>query len=163
MPDRLSALDIKKKVFSQKMRGEDSEEVRAFLDLAAAEVELLTIEKKESEERLAITIERLDHYVSLEQTIEKTLAAAQQTAVVMQEQARKEAELILRDADVERSRKIGDARMELDRIDSQLMRARGEYQSMIARMRAALDGMRAFLQSTEVAAAGSTVDTSGTP
>jgi cell division initiation protein len=149
MPDRLRALDIKKKEFPQKMRGPDPEEVRAFLDQAAEEVELLTIEKKDAEDRLAASTERLDYYISLERTIEKTLAAAQQSVVKMEEQARKEAELILRDAELERSRKVSDARMELDRIESQLLRARGEYQSMIARMRSTMAGFESFMQTLE--------------
>ena len=149
MPDRLSALDIKKKVFSQKMRGDDSDEVRAFLDLAAAEVELLTVEKMDAENRLASTTERLDYYVSLEQMIEKTLAAAQQTVVKMEEQARKEAELILREASIERDRKVNETRVELDRIQSNLVRARSEYQSMISRLRSTMVGFDSFMRSLE--------------
>lgn len=147
MPERLSALDIKKKEFPQKMRGPDADEVRTFLELAAAEVELLTIEKRETDERLADANVRLEYYVSLEQTIEKTLAAAQQTVVRMEEQARKEVELIMRDAELERARKLADARTELDRLESQTIRTRAEYQSMIARMRAALAGFETFMQS----------------
>src|SRR5690242_12104638 len=98
----LTALEIKKKEFTQKMRGADPDEVQAFLDQISAEVEVLMVEKKEGEERLAILLEKLEHYTSLEQTIEKTLAAAQQTAVTLQEQAKREAELILRDAELER-------------------------------------------------------------
>ncbi len=149
MPDRLSALDIKKKEFSQKMRGDDSDEVRAFLDRTATEVELLTIEKKDAEDRLASQTERLDYYISLEQTIEKTLAAAQQTVVKMEDQARREAELILREAALERDRKVSDTRLELDHIQSDLIRARGEYQSMIVRMRSTMAGFESFMTTLE--------------
>ena len=149
MPDRLSALDIKKKVFSQKMRGDDPGEVRAFLDLAAAEVEQLTLEKMDAEDRLASTSERLDYYVSLEQMIEKTLAAAQQTVVKMEDQARREAELILREAALERDRTVSETRVELDRIQSDLLRARSEYQSMVSRMRSTMVGFDTFMRSLE--------------
>ncbi|HEX5317121.1 MAG TPA: DivIVA domain-containing protein [Candidatus Kapabacteria bacterium] len=145
----LSALEIKKKEFTQKMRGADPEEVQAFLDQVSAEVEALTIEKKESEERLAIVIERLDHYASLEQTIEKTLAAAQQTAVIMQEQAKREADLILRDAELERNRKLNDARIEQNRLESDVVRLRSEYQSLLSRMRATTDGFNSYLRTME--------------
>lgn len=149
----LSALEIKKKEFTQKMRGADAEEVQAFLDQVSAEVEAMAIEKKESEERLAIVIERLDHYVSLEQTIEKTLAAAQQTAVTLQEQAKREVELILRDAELERNRKLNDARIEQNRLESDVMRLRSEYQSLLARMRASADGFSSYLRTMEQDAA----------
>ncbi|HZK76205.1 MAG TPA: DivIVA domain-containing protein, partial [Candidatus Kapabacteria bacterium] len=97
--------------------------------------------------------ERLDHYVSLEQTIEKTLAAAQQTAVTMQEQAKREVELILRDADLERNRKMNDARIEKNRLESDVVRLRSEYQSLLARMRASADGFSSYLRTMEQDAA----------
>ena len=147
---RLSALEIKKKEFQQKMRGFDPEEVQAFLDLVSDEVELLTREKREAEERHGNVREKLDHYLSIEQTLEKTLVAAQQTAVKMEEQARKEAELILRDAELERARKLNDVRIDLDRTQSDLLRARGEYQSMLSRMRSLMAGFTTFIQSLEV-------------
>jgi len=149
----LSALEIKKKEFSQKMRGADAEEVQAFLDQISAEVEAMMVEKKESDERLAILIEKLEHYTSLEQMIEKTLAAAQQTAVTMQEQAKREAELTLRDAELERNRKLNDARIEQNRLESDLLRLRSEYQSLLARMRAAADGFSSYLRTMEQDAA----------
>jgi cell division initiation protein len=146
---RLSALDIKKKEFQQKMRGADPDEVQAFLNQVSEEVELLAVEKKELEERLMTSEERLGHYLSLESSLEKTLAAAQQTAVRLEDQARKEAELILREVDVERNRKMNDLRIEVDHVQSQLLRARGEYQSMIARLRSIMAGFTTYVQSIE--------------
>src|SRR5438045_3751589 len=93
---RLTALEIKKKEFEQKMRGADPEAVQAFLDQVSTEVETLTLEKREMEEVLLKTREKLEHYTALESTIEKTLAAAQQTAVTMAEQGKKDVGLILR-------------------------------------------------------------------
>ncbi len=145
----LSALEIKKKEFTQKMRGADAEEVQAFLDQISAEVEAMMVEKKESDERLAILIEKLEHYASLEQMIEKTLAAAQQTSVIMQEQAKRDAELILRDAELERSRKLNDARVEQNRLEFDVLRLRSEYQSLLARMRGAMDGFTAVMKAME--------------
>ncbi len=148
-----SALEIKKKEFNQKMRGADLDEVQAFLDQVSAEVEAMMVEKKESDERVAILIEKLEHYTLLEQMIEKTLAAAQQTAVTMQEQAKREAELILRDAELERSRKLNDARIEQNRMEADVLRLRSEYQSMLARMRAAMEGFSSYLRSMQEEAA----------
>jgi cell division initiation protein len=149
---RLSPLEIKKKEFQQKMRGFDPEEVQAFLDLASEEAELLTREKREAEERFVNAQEKLDHYLSIEQTLEKTLVAAQQTAVKMEEQAKKEAELILRDAELERARKMNDVRMDLDRAQSDLLRTRSEYQTMLSRMKSLMAGFSTFIQSLEAEA-----------
>jgi cell division initiation protein len=145
----ISALEIKKKEFTQKMRGADPEEVQAFLDQLSSDVEAMALEKKESEERLALMTERLDHFISLEHTIEKTLAAAQQTSVTLQEQAKREAELILRDAELERNRKLNDARIEQNRLESDVLRLRSEYQSLLTRMRVAAEGFSSFLRTME--------------
>jgi len=147
---RLSALEIKKKEFQQKMRGADPEEVQAFLDQISAEVESLAGEKKELEDNLATVRERLDHYISLEQTIEKTLAAAQQTAVVMQEQAKKESELILRDAALERDRKMNDLRVEMETAERNLFRLKTEYEMTLSRMHSAVSSFSAFLNTLSV-------------
>ena len=156
MPDRLSALDLKKKEFQRTWRGNNANEVRIFLDRAAAEVEQLTIEKRDAEDRLANATERLEHYISLEETIEKTLAAAQQTVVKMEDQARKEAELILRDARNERDRKINEARLELERLQADIARARSEFLATVARMRSTIVGFESFMQALEQEALPST-------
>jgi cell division initiation protein len=149
MPDRLSALDLKKKEFPRAWRGNDANEVRTFLDRAAGEVEQLTIEKREAEDRLAVASERLEHYVSLEETIEETLAAAQQAVVKMEDQARKESELIIREARQERDRKTGEARLELERLQADIARARSEFLATVARMRSTIVGFEAFMQALE--------------
>lgn len=144
---RLSALDIKKKEFQQKLR--DPNEVQLFLDQVSQEVELLVQEKLELTQKLSSTEERLAHYTSLEQTIEKTLAAAQQTAVIMQEQARREADLIAQAARLESEKLLSETRLELDRMQSTLLRTKGEYQSMITRMRSIMVGFDSFIRSLE--------------
>lgn len=146
---RLTALEIKKKEFEQKMRGADPEAVQSFLDQVSLEVETLTVEKKELEEALLKTRERLEHYTALEQTIEKTLGAAQQTAVTMQEQAKRDAELILREADIEKTRKLNDARMEHEKLERDLMSLRTEYDVTLARMRSLLASFSTFVASLE--------------
>jgi len=161
---RLTALDIKKKEFQQKFR--DENEVQNFLDQVSLEVESLSTEKRELESALLSTRERLDHYTALESTIEKTLAASQQTAVQIQEQAKREAELILRDADLEKMRKLNDARIEQERIERDLMRIRTEYDMTLARMRSALSSFSSFIATLEnnqnpIAAGGGVPATDG--
>jgi cell division initiation protein len=157
---RLSALDIKKKEFQQKMRGIDQDEVQAFLNQASEEVETLTNEKREAEEKLRTAEEKLQHYLNLEQTLERTLVAAQQTAMKMEEQAKKEAELILKGAELERDRALQNIRVETERVNADLFHLKSEYQSTLARMKAMLAGMNQFIDSVDQkpAIAASAVD-----
>ena len=148
---RLTALEIKKKDFQQKMRGIDQDEVQAFLDLVSREVELLTREKRELEEELQRVRAVAGEYSSIESTLERTLVAAQQTAVRMEEQARREAELILREATTERDRLLGEMRRGLEASERELVRLRSEYEMTLARVKSHMAGLVGFITSLETA------------
>jgi cell division initiation protein len=146
---RLSPLEIKKKEFQQKMRGFDPEEVQAFLTQVSEEMEQIVRERQEAEDHRLILDEKLSHYIGLEQSLERTLVAAQQTAVKIEEQAKREADLILKEAELQRDRKLNDIHSEFDRANMELVRVRTEYESTLARLRAILDGFSRFIQSVE--------------
>ncbi len=142
----LSALDIKKKEFEQKMRGYDAEEVRAFLDEVAKEFELLIRDEISLEDELEETKKKLAHYLSLESTLERTLLAAQQTAVKMEDQAKREAELILQETRSERDKMLHDIPMEIERARGDTIRLKAEYESTLARMKSIMEGFRKFME-----------------
>jgi cell division initiation protein len=149
MNTRLSALDIKKKEFEQKMRGYDPIEVKSYLDIVSQEMDALTIEKAQAEHELSDTKKRLEHFLGLEQTLERTLVGAQQTSIKMEEQARKEAELILKEAELKRDQTLNNINRELDKAQSELLTLRAEYDSTLVRMRALMSGFSAFMERME--------------
>ena len=142
----LSALDIKKKEFEQKMRGYDVEEVRGFLDEVSKEFDLLVRDGISLEDELDIVKKRLEHYLGLESTLEKTLLAAQQTAIKMEEQAKKEAELILESARLEQNKMLQDIPLEIERARGETIRLNAEYEATLARMKAMMDGFMRFME-----------------
>ena len=151
----LSALDIKKKEFEQKMRGYDADEVRNFLDEVAKEFELLIRDEISLEDELEETKKKLAHYLSLESTLERTLLAAQQTAVKMEEQAKKEAELILQAARLESDKMLRDIPLEIERARGELVRLKAEYEATLTRMKSMMDGFKRFMESMSENQAGS--------
>ena len=161
MNARLSALDIKKKEFEQKMRGYDAIEVRAYLDIVSQEMDALTIEKAQAEHELTDVKKRLEHFLNLEQTLERTLVGAQQTALKMEEQARKESELILKEAELKRDHALLSINSELDKAQGELFRLRAEYDSTLVRMRALMSGFGSFMERLEADAKLTTVSTNG--
>src|SRR5947209_5491517 len=142
----LSALDIKKKEFEQKMRGYDVEEVRGFLDDVSKEFDLLVRDGISLEDELDAVKKRLEHYLGLESTLEKTLLAAQQTAIKMEEQAKKEAELILESARLEQNKMLQDIPLEIERARGETIRLNAEYEATLARMKAMMDGFTRFME-----------------
>src|SRR5436305_4698632 len=147
----LSALDIKKKEFEQKMRGYDVEEVRKFLDDVSKEFDMLVRDEISLEDELDQTKKKLEHYRGLESTLEKTLLAAQQTAIKMEDQAKKEAELILMEARLERDKMLRELPMEIERARGETIRLNAEYEATLARMRSMMEGFTKFMESMQKA------------
>jgi len=75
-------------------------EVDEFLDNVADEFERVFKENIELSERLDALQEQINHYRNIEETLQKTLLSAQQTAEGVKSSAEKESQLILRDADM---------------------------------------------------------------
>jgi cell division initiation protein len=142
----LTALEIKKKEFEQKMRGYDADEVRRFLDEVSNEVDALTRDNISLEEELEEVKKKLEHYVKLEDMLEKTLLAAQQTAIKMEEQAKKEAQLILEEVRLEKERTLKDLPIEIERAKGEVTRLNAEYEGTLVRMKSAVEGFASFLE-----------------
>lgn len=143
----LSPLDIKKKEFEQKMRGYDVDQVRAFLDEVAQEFELALRDQYQVEDEIEAMRKKLEHYIALESTLEKTLLAAQQTAIKIDENAKREAELLLGEARLERDKMMRELPLEIEKARGEVTRLRAEYDATLARMRSMMDGFGAFLHS----------------
>ena len=95
----LTPLDIHNKEFSSGFRGYNVDEVNEFLDQIIKDFELMIKEKREIEERMSLLTERLDHYKNLEENLSKSILVAQETAEEVRNNARKEAQLILKEAE----------------------------------------------------------------
>jgi cell division initiation protein len=117
---KLTPLDIRHKEFRRSLRGYSDEEVDVFLDDVADEFERIfqeNIDLKEKNERLD---EQVSQFVSLKETLQKTLITAQQQSDEMRSNARKEAELVLRDADLKSRDIVNESYSEKQRVQQAL-------------------------------------------
>lgn len=96
---KVTALEIQQKQFRRVFRGLDPQEVRSFLDQVAASTEEAAAEIIRLHEELRRKEERIAELTSREKLIEETLLTAQRLSDELEKQARKEAELILADAE----------------------------------------------------------------
>ena len=119
----LSPLEIKKKRFRHVLRGCDETEVTAFLEETAAELDRVLAHTRETQQRISELEARLAQYSQLEHNIQLALVQAQDAAAKTVDSARREAELKLREADLN-SQKIRD---EANReVENTLAGMRGE-------------------------------------
>jgi cell division initiation protein len=125
---RITALEIEKKEFSYSLRGYNSAEVRAYLERVAEEVENLESEIRSLRDRLSIAEADRERMKLLEDKVKDALVVAQSAADDARANARKEAELILREAEMGRARAI-----------SEIERLRAEKSAFIAQIKSYLN------------------------
>lgn len=104
---RLSAIDIKKQEFKKSMRGYDVSEVEAYLDTVGNTVENLFREIEMSKEKVAKLEEEkadilseIQVYRENEKTFQKAIVKSQDMAEDTLENAKKRAELIIKEAEI---------------------------------------------------------------
>lgn len=105
----LTPLDIHNKEFSRRLRGYDEDEVNEFLDQVIKDYEALIRENKELQSQLAAQSEKLGHFANIEETLSKTIIVAQEAADEVKSNAKKEAQLIIREAEKNADRIINEA------------------------------------------------------
>lgn len=117
---KLTPLDIRHKEFRRAMRGYSDEEVDVFLDEVADEFERLFQENMELRERVEQLVEQVHEHELLKETLQKTLVSAQQQSDEMRANARKEAELIIKDAEIKGRDLLGESYVEKQRVQQSL-------------------------------------------
>ncbi|NGP44325.1 DivIVA domain-containing protein [Bacillaceae bacterium SIJ1] len=105
----LTPLDIHNKEFSRRMRGYDEDEVNEFLDQIIKDFELVIREKKSLEQKVDELTERLKHFSNIEETLNKSILVAQETADDVKRNAEKESRLIIKEAEKNADRIINES------------------------------------------------------
>jgi cell division initiation protein len=128
----LTPLDIHNKQFSRSFRGYNEEEVNEFLDQIIKDLELIIKEKKKVEEENEELREKLSHFSNIEESLSKSILVAQETAEEVKANAKKEAQLIVKEAEKNADRIINDALAKARKISieiDELKRRAATYQS----------------------------------
>lgn len=105
----LTPLDIHNKEFGKRLRGYDEDQVNEFLDQIIKDYELYIRENKELQSQVTALQERLDHFTNIEETLSKTIIVAQEAADEVRTNSKKEAQLILKEAEKNADRIINES------------------------------------------------------
>lgn len=116
----LSPLDIHNKEFRTVLRGYEKNEVDEFLDQIIKDMEQLVKENNELKDQKAKLDDKLSHYYNLEQTLHNALVVAQETAEEVKAAAKREAQLIVKEAEMKAERQVDDAIAKVRRMTSEL-------------------------------------------
>ena len=147
---KLTPLDIKKQTFKKVMRGYDTIEVDTFMDTMANEFEELLKQQKEARDKAVELETQLKDYRQIEKTLQQTLLQAQETTSKTYEAARREAELITRDAELKAVKILNQANSDLAKLNHEVTQLKAKKESLIGRMRVLLSSELDLLKTLEL-------------
>ncbi len=116
----ITPLDIQQKRFHMAFRGYERAEVDGFLDLVREEMEALLRELTELREFHQSHEERLRELNAKEETIKNTMLMTQKLAEDLKENARKEAALIVKDAEIRSQQMLGSISQDKVRLEAEI-------------------------------------------
>jgi cell division initiation protein len=151
---KLTPLDIRHKEFKRGMRGYADVEVDEFLDQVADEYERLFKENIDLQERIESLEDKVAGYKRIEDTLQKTLVNAQASAEEQKQNANKQAQLVLQDAELKARQLVNEAYSERQSIEQSMSKLRSAEEDFRFKFGQLLDGYLRQLQETpQVAAA----------
>ncbi|MFQ5877357.1 MAG: DivIVA domain-containing protein [Acidobacteriota bacterium] len=136
---KITPIDISGHRFARRMRGFDPEEVRSFLNLVSSEFERVIIENNALKEELAQIRASLTDLKERERILKETLLTAQKLAEDIKEEARREAQLVVKEADLKGTRLIEQAARKASEIEGVIQTLRVERDRFEQRIRSAVE------------------------
>jgi cell division initiation protein len=122
---RITPLDIQQKQFPMKFRGFDVEEVYSFLEIIREEMEDLLRENANVKETVQRMENQLKEYRDMETTLRETLLTAQQMVEDYKTNARKEAELLVKEAELRSDSLLKEAQEKVIKIHEDIVDLKG--------------------------------------
>jgi cell division initiation protein len=134
----ITPLDITQREFRRRLRGWDPAEVKAFLDGVADELELLVKEAASRDERIQKLEGQVAAYQEREEALRKTLYSAQRLTEQLKDTAKREAELIRKEAELQAENLLEKAHRQAGELHAQIADLKRQKQLFEAKLRAAL-------------------------
>jgi cell division initiation protein len=137
---RLSPVDIRQQQFTLKMfRGFDPQEVDTFLDDVAEDFEDVLRENAALKEQLGSYAERSRGLSETEKTLKDTLVTTQRLAEEMKESAKRDAQLLLREAALNGDKLVEEARSEEAKLRVEVQALKRLRRQLIEELRATVE------------------------
>ena len=137
---RITPMDIRQQQFTVRMfRGFDVQEVDTFLEDVAQDYEALIKENALLREQLQVLEDRTRGLEDREKVLQQTLVSTQQFTEEMKEGARREAALILREAELEGEKLLESNRTEEAMLRNEILQLKRQRRQVAEGLRSTLD------------------------
>jgi cell division initiation protein len=131
----ITATDLANKEFKRSLRGYNMDEVDDFLYKVSRDYEEILRENSNLKDKIKTLEERLSHYDKMEKTIKDTLLLAQNASEQAKENAKKESELIIKNANQTSKKIIDKAHGDVIQINDEFEKVKQEFNKFRARYR----------------------------
>lgn len=146
---RISPLEIQQKQFKMKFRGFDVEEVFGFLEIVREEMEDLLRENSNLKENIQRAESQIKEYRDMETTLRETLMTAQQMVEDYKTNARKEAELLLKEAEFKSDSMVKNAHEKVIKIHEDITDMKGIRRHFREELKRLVEGHLRMLETDE--------------
>ncbi len=146
----LTPLEIRKQEFKKSLRGYDPVEVETFLEMVSREMQSLLNHNKGLKEQVLELETQLRDYKNIEKTLQQTLLQAQETTGRSIENSRKEAQLILQEAEIKAAQILDKARMDLAKVKEDVSSLKAKKESLVTRLKVLLSSELELMRALEI-------------
>jgi cell division initiation protein len=148
---KLSPSDVQRQAFGTRFRGFDPDEVRAFLTAVAEEMALLQREKEQTDQQLRHLEQIVGEHREREAILKNTLLTAQKAAEDIRESARREAETVVKQAEIQGDRLLELAQARAHEVERGILELRAHRTGIRTDIRALLQRLTHVLDLQEEA------------
>lgn len=141
----LTPLEIQKTRFAQRMRGYDPQEVESFLSFVAEEMTHLLAEIERLERENRFNRKRLEEGESREHQLQQTLLRAQKVSDEITDAAKREAKLVVREAEMAADKLVQQALERASALEQKIEDLRVARRELQLKFRNTLDLFRRIL------------------
>jgi len=143
---KLTPTDIKTQEFTKSRRGYDTDEVQAFMEKLAAEIEDLTNENETLKDEIEELISSLDEYKKIEKDLQTKLLNAEGSVTKSIEAVKKQTGMMLKEAELKATRIIEKAKENANEIRNAVINLREEKDLIISKLKAIVNTQSTLLE-----------------
>ncbi|MEK7669700.1 MAG: DivIVA domain-containing protein [Bacteroidota bacterium] len=147
---KITPLEVKRQEFKKVLRGYDPVEVDTFLDMLSNELEEMNTLNKHIKDKVIELETQLSDYKRMEKTLQQTLLQAQETSGKSIENSRKEADLIVKEAELKASQIVEKARTDFSRAKEEIANLKARKESTISRLKVLLNSELDLLRALQI-------------
>jgi len=140
---------MRKQTFKKKLQGFDQAEVTRFIDAVASDVDRLLAENADLLKKVTELETQLADFRSVEKALQQTLQQAQDSTAMAIDQARKEAQRMIQEAELKGAQIVEKSRGDLTTLKEQVTILAAKKESIVGRLKMLLHSELELVKSLE--------------